>query len=90
MKKQYSYKEIYSDNYEVTTYIDGVKEDSYIVETYELSGYTERLKYEGYEFCYDREEISKCIDELKYYKELLESMKENPLVGCENMFTDDV
>lgn len=97
MKKQYSYKEIYSDNYEVTTYIDGVKEDSCIVETYELSGYTKCLKYNGYEFCYDREDISKCMEEiskrvkeLEYCKELLESMKENPLVGCENMFTNDV
>ena len=31
MKKQYSYEEVYSGNYEVTTYIDGIAEDSKIV-----------------------------------------------------------
>lgn len=90
MKKQYSYKEIYSDNYEVTTYINGVMEGSEIVEYYDLPGYITRLKCEGYEFCYSREEISECMNELKYYKELFEAMKNDPLVGCENMFTEEV
>ena len=90
MKKQYSYKEVYSDNYEVTTYIDGVKEDSNIIALYELSGYTEHLMCEGYEYCYDREEISECMKEFQYYKDLLKDVKEVPLVGCENMFTDEM
>jgi hypothetical protein len=90
MKKQYSYKEVYSDNYEVTTYIDGIKEGSNIVALYEFSGYKERLECEGYELCYAPEEISECIEGFKYYKDLLEAMKKDPLVGCENMFTDDM
>ena len=79
MKKQYSYEEVYSGNYEVTTYIDGVVEDSEIVAIWELGGYIERLEDMGYEFCYSDEEFCHVQSEIERLSSLMEKIKRNRL-----------
>lgn len=79
MKMQYSYEEVYSGNYEVTTYIDGCVEDSEIVAIYELSSYIERLEYTGYEFCYSDEEFYRVQSEIERLSSLMEKIKRKRL-----------
>lgn len=79
MKKQYSYEEVYSGNYEVTTYIDGVAEDSEIVAVWELCGYIERLEDMGYEFCYSDAEFFRVQSEIERLSFLMEKIKRNRL-----------
>ena len=84
MKKQYSYEMVYNDNYEVFTYIDGVVEDSEIVSVWELSGYTDRLRDEGYEFCYSDAEFEKVQSELSRLTALMEEIQRNRLYHKES------
>ena len=84
MKKQYSYELVYTDNYEVFTYIDGVVEGSEIVPYYELSGYIERLEYDGYEFCYSDTEFARVQSELSRLTALMEDIKRNRLYHKES------
>jgi hypothetical protein len=79
MKMQYSYEEVYSDNYEVTRYVNGVVEDSEIVAVWELGGYIERLEDMGYEFCYSDEEFCRVQSEIERLSSLMEKIKRNRL-----------
>lgn len=84
MKKQFSYELVYTDNYEVYTYIDGVVEGSEIVSYYELSGYIERLENEGYEFCYSDAEFARVQSELSRLTALMEDIQRNRLYHKES------
>lgn len=79
MKMQYSYEEVYSGNYEVTTYINGGIEDSEIVAVWELGGYIERLEDMGYELCYSDAEFCRVQSEIERLSSLMEKIKRNRL-----------
>ena len=76
MKKQYFYEEAYSGNYEVTLYEDGIIADSDIIAVYNLSGYIERIKDEGYSFGYPKEVIEDLEKERRQIQERLEEINE--------------
>ena len=84
MKKQFSYELVYTDNYEVYTYVDGAVEGSEIVSYYELSGYIERLENEGYEFCYSDAEFARVQSELSRLTALMEDIQRNRLYHKES------
>lgn len=79
MNKQYTCKEIYTNNYEITTYIDGIKTDRDIVTIWELGGYTRRLTDDGYTEAYSEETINAYREEYEDVKYLYELAKANPL-----------
>lgn len=79
MNKQYTCKKLYTDNYEITTYIDGIKKDSDIVTIWEMDGYTRRLTDDGYTEVYNEETLNTYKEEYENAKYLYELAKANPL-----------
>ncbi len=79
MKKQYSYDEVYKDNYEVVTYEDGIITGSEIVSVGELSFYLERLENDGYEFCYSDFYYVKIQSQLSMLTTLMQDMERKRL-----------
>ncbi len=80
---QYSYAEAYVGNWTVRTYINGIVEHETIVAEYELAGYIERLKNDGYTYCYSSDEIEEYKREYLRYKELYEDAVAKPVYGYE-------
>lgn len=79
MKKQYSYDLAFTDNYKVTTYVDGNVEDYEIVPIYELSYYLERLEQKGYERCYSDAMYVEVQSELTRLTALMQNIERNRL-----------
>lgn len=77
--KQFTCKKLYTDNYEISTYINGVKKDSDIVTLWELDGYMRRLLNDGYAEGYDEGTINEYKAEYETYKELYDMAKANPI-----------
>lgn len=79
MNKQYTCNRVYSDNYEIATYVDGVENNRDIVALWEMDAYLRRLTDDGYTEAYDEETINAYKEEYEDAKYLYELAKANPL-----------
>ena len=79
MNKQYTCNRVYSDNYEITTYINGVEKYRDIVALWEMDAYLRKLTNEGFTEAYDEETINAYEEEYENAKYLYELAKANPL-----------
>ena len=82
-KKQYFVEIAYDLNYHVVLIEDGKIKSHTILASYELSGYENRLREEGYEYTYYvpyyQRKYDEALEELISAKELLEHAKQNPV-----------
>ena len=87
MKKQYVIRQAYTDNDEVSTYIDGKLENYSVMSYWQTEGYCKALEVQGYSKAYDLSELREQIDVAKQeYEDALEfynKVKEKALVGTE-------
>ena len=75
--KKYFYNDAYIGNVEIYLYENGVKVDSDIISTWQLDGYTARLRNEGYTFGYPSEEVEKLKEEYEDAKAAYEEALKN-------------
>ena len=82
-KKQYIIEYAYTGHSHVITFVDGKIESETIINDYEISGYTTRLKAEGYTQAYYvpiyQKMHDKALDELKLAEKLLTIAKSFPI-----------
>ena len=88
MIKQYTVKQAYTDNDEVSKYIDGKLESSSIMSYWNTEGYCKALEEQGYTKAYDVSEARGELDIAKQeYEDALEyynMAKANALIGSDN------
>lgn len=87
MKKQYVIRQAYTDNDQVSTYINGKLENYSVISYWQTEGYCKALEEQGYSKAYDLSELRKEIEVAKQeYDDALEfynKVKEKALVGTE-------
>lgn len=94
MEKEYVIRQAYTDNDEVSTYIDGKLENYSVMSYWQTEGYCKALEEQGYSKAYDLSELRYDLSELRKeieiakqeYDDALEfynKVKEKALVGTE-------